>query len=568
MPARINRLPASLANQIAAGEVIERPASVVKELLENSLDAAATSIQLDIEKGGAQQIRVSDNGHGIHPDDMQLAMERHATSKLREQADLERINSLGFRGEALPSMASVSQFKLISRRLGMEQAWAVVVDPLSNKLERMPAAHPVGTTIEVSNLFHVTPARRRFLGSERTEFLHILAMVRRLALADTDVSLRLRHNGKQVLYCPDTRGDPAARMAAIMGAAFSQQAILVEHADKNMRIWGWLGLSELARNQSDRQYFYLNGRTIRDRRVNHAIRLAYAPLLPPGRYPSYVLYLEMDLAAADVNVHPTKHEVRFRQARDVHDFIYASLDRGLKQGVALSLNEEANNAYAPPPLSALPPSYKNTGGLAECSGNYAALMQPRTDKDLLAGVPQAGRPLVQLGGRFILSELAAGFGLIDVKAARRHIAKVRLQAAREVKQRPLLVPVTLTFSADAVQRLSDAARSLQQYGLVLEAVSSTSIMLRALPRVLQDADIPSLLADVLKALDHNGLEALPAVMAEHAGDIEEDRLDMAEMLALLRALEDVGLDIHAKAASGIGRVLTWEDLAGLLHGHG
>ena len=560
-PPRIHKLPASLANQIAAGEVIERPASVVKELLENSLDAGATTIQIDIEKGGSRQIRVSDNGHGIHPDDIQLALEQHATSKLREQADLQGISSLGFRGEALPSIASVSQFKLVSRCADMEQAWSVRVDQWADKFECLPAAHPVGTSIEVNHLFHVTPARRKFLSSERTEYAHILEMVRRLALANADVSLRLRHNDKQVLYCPNTQGDPAERMAAIMGSGFGQKARFVNDSDRRMRLWGWLGSPGQSRNQSDRQYFYLNGRMIRDRRVNHAIRLAYKSLLPPGRYPCYVLYLEMDAAAADVNVHPSKHEVRFRQARNVHDFIYASVQGELSKGAGLALDAAGKSSYA---LPSPPTFYKRTGDLAERSGHYAALMNSRQDRGLLADRPQSGYPIAQLQGRFIITALEQGFGLIDVRSARRHIARARLQNPQSVRQRPLLVPLTLSLSQAEVERLTAAIGLLQQYGLILEAVSLTAIMIRAMPLVLQDADIQHLLTDILQVLDKNNSVQLVDVMAAHAADIEEDKIEVSESLNLLRSLDELGLGIDDQKNSTIGRCLTLEDFAALL----
>ena len=563
--ARIHKLPDSLANQIAAGEVVERPASVVKELLENSFDAGATSIQVDVQKGGTQQIRVTDDGCGIHPDDIQLALERHATSKLHERSDLQRIHSLGFRGEALPSIASVSQFKLISRSSDSDQGSSIVIDALSNKAELAPAAHSVGTTIEVNNLFHVTPARRKFLSSERTEFLHILEMCRRMALANADVSLRLKHNDKQVLYCPLAHSDPAARVVSIMGSSFGEKALFMDYSDKNMRLWGWAGLSDLARNQSDRQYFYLNGRVIRDKRVNHAIRLAYESLIPPGRYPAYVLYLEMDVAAVDVNVHPTKYEVRFRHARDVHDFIYASLFSGLTQESDLIVGEAMQNSQE---QSYVPALHKNTRGIAEASREYSSLVSARKTGDMLSEIPKLGYPLAQLRGHFILTELEEGFGLIDIKAARKYIAKIRLQDIDGVTERPLLVPVNLSFSEEQVALVQGAAELLQQYGLVLEAASPTSIMVKSIPLVLQEADIQSLITDVLYNLDKNQPDNLPGILCEHANDIESEKLEMSEVFSLLRTLEDISVDILSEKVPEVWKRLTLQDFAGLLNNHG
>lgn len=558
---RINRLPDSLANQIAAGEVIERPASVVKELLENSIDAGASRIELDVEQGGARSIRVSDNGCGIHADDMRLALERHATSKLHSQADLECINTLGFRGEALPSIASVCQFKLISRSLDAEQAYSLSFDPNLGEPEYLPAARSLGTTVEVNKLFFNTPARRKFLRTERTEFLHILEMTRRLALGCEHIAIRLRHNEKQVLYCPTASTESAQRVYALMGAEFRDKAIRIEYANDAMRLYGFLGASELARNQSDRQYFYLNGRMIRDKKLNHAIRLAYDARIVAGRYPCYVLYLQMDMSKADVNVHPTKHEVRFHQARDVHDFVYASLCDALSQNNDMVGNKEQLSLKQKAGYSD-----KNIGQIREATGYYGALSRPGPSQGLFKEAGKLGRPVAQLQGHFIVTESQSCLRLVDVHAARRHIALTRLKtsgAEQLPQQRPLLVPVTVSFPAPETELFLRHITTLEKHGLCLEQASRDSLIVRSIPVVLQDCDIESLMNDILGVLSKGDNDALLTVMAHHAADIQDENLSRDAMNQLLMALENC-LDKDTQPA-GLFRSLSLQDLKDLIH---
>ncbi|MEE9551775.1 MAG: DNA mismatch repair endonuclease MutL, partial [Gammaproteobacteria bacterium] len=272
---RIHKLPINLANQIAAGEVIERPSSVVKELMENSLDAAAANITVDIEKGGSHLIRVHDDGQGIHQDDLELAMDRHTTSKVHNQADLERIISLGFRGEALSSIAAVSRFKMSSCQAESRHGYSIEARPGEQCPKTQPIAHPPGTTVEVRDLFFNTPARRKFLRSERTEFLHIQELIKRIALSRFNTALRLQHNGRSVFHCASHENDPDQRVLAVCGKLFVSNTLTVDFSHTGLRLWGWLGTADAARSQTDRQYFYLNGRIIRDKRINHAVRMAY-----------------------------------------------------------------------------------------------------------------------------------------------------------------------------------------------------------------------------------------------------------------------------------------------------
>jgi len=345
----IEILPARLANQIAAGEVVERPASVIKELVENSLDAGATSIHIDVDKGGVKRIRISDNGTGIVKDELTLALSRHATSKIKNLNDLEAIDSLGFRGEALASISSVARLTLTSKPQSQSTAWQANAEGRDMMVTVTPAAHPDGTTIEVLDLFFNTPARRKFLRTEKTEFNHIDEVIRRIALARFDVTFTLTHNGKTIRQYRATTNQTqnAKRVAMVCGQKFIDYATEINCQHDNMRLTGWLAKPNFARNQNDLSYSYVNGRMMRDKLINHAIRQAYADLLPPDTYPAFVLFLELDYREVDVNVHPAKHEVRFHQSRYVHDFIYSVCHKALmSNSLDLDLNDEAHTAMS------------------------------------------------------------------------------------------------------------------------------------------------------------------------------------------------------------------------------
>ncbi len=339
MPIQI--LPARLANQIAAGEVVERPASVVKELVENSLDAGATSIEIEIDKGGAKCIRVKDNGNGVDKDQLTLALSRHATSKISHLDDLEAIVSLGFRGEALASVSSVSRLTFTSRPVEQDQAWQAVAEGRDMQVHIQPTAHPQGTTVEVLDLFFNTPARRRFLKTEKTEFQHIDEVIRRIALSYFDIAFTLKHNGKVVRQYRGAQTDrqKEKRLAAICSENFVQNALYFQNSDNTLKVSGWISDPSAARLLNDVQYCYINGRMIRDKLITHAIKQSYATLLPEGKFAGYVIYIECDPSEVDVNVHPAKHEVRFHQARWVHDFIVSTLADTLTQPL-LNNNDE------------------------------------------------------------------------------------------------------------------------------------------------------------------------------------------------------------------------------------
>ncbi|MGR5238477.1 DNA mismatch repair endonuclease MutL [Vibrio alfacsensis] len=380
----IKILPARLANQIAAGEVVERPASVVKELVENSLDSGATRIDIDIEKGGAKLIRVRDNGKGIVKDELGLALSRHATSKIHTLDDLEAIMSLGFRGEALASISSVSRLTMTSRPAVQEQAWSAYSEGRDMKVKLQPTAHPIGTSVEVLDLFFNTPARRKFLRTEKTEFAHIDELLKRIALSRFDVTINVRHNGKMIRQYRAAKNplQTEKRIAAVCGSAFVRNMLRIELEHQGLKLHGWITTPEGARQQSDLQYCYVNGRMMRDKLINHAIRQSYETSLKPDQFAAYVLFIELDPHQVDVNVHPAKHEVRFHQARLVHDFIYQALADALAQSSVIDkphVNQSAFHHAEP-----VEPHFDATLTETDCSAESTHSVQDPT----IAPVPK------------------------------------------------------------------------------------------------------------------------------------------------------------------------------------
>lgn len=469
---RIWRLPPLLANQIAAGEVVERPASVVKELVENAIDAGATRISVEIQRGGLELIRVTDDGHGIHPDDLRLALDRHTTSKIRSAQDLAAIRSLGFRGEALPSIASVARLRIVSRIAAESAARELESSPGEPLAEIRPAAHPVGTSVEVGALFHQVPARRRFLRAEQTEYLHVLDIARRLALSRAPLSLRLVHDGRLVLSA--SAGDtPRLRLQHVLGRGMLEAAREVEYAAAGMRLSGWVCDPGFHRSQSDMQFVFLNGRVVRDRQLSHAVRAAYADRIPPGRYPAYVVHLELDPAGADVNVHPTKHEVRFRHARDVHDFIHSGLRDVLGSATPGTAVAEPPGAWVTPPA---PARSTHRQGVAQ-SPVWPAPASPAC---------------LLVAERYLVAEREGALWLADGLSLCR--AWFRAQLAGEVRsgavhRRPLLVPVQISVTGYEAERLASRAECIALSGFVLQRVGPTEIMIREFPAALADCPL-------------------------------------------------------------------------------
>lgn len=577
----IRRLPPQLVNQIAAGEVIDRPASVIKELLENSLDAGATRIDIDIEQGGSRLMRVRDNGSGIPREELALALSRHATSKVASLDDLERVASLGFRGEALPSIASVSRMTLSSCTAGESAGWRLRGDGREEFGEPEPAAHPQGTTIEVHDLFFNVPARRKFLRTERTEYQHIDEVVRRIALSRFELSLTLTHNGK-VQADLRAAADLAARerrVAQVVGSAFMEQTVYVEHEAAGLRLHGWLGAPTYSRAQADQQYFYVNGRMVRDKVLSHAVRLAYQDVLYHGRQPAFVLFLEMDPAAVDVNAHPTKAEVRLRESRLVHDFLHHTLKDALasmRPGGAGAAAEAAPASGEPIPAPAaglaarseprpgpglafdLPPASRPSAPVHSTGGNtvreqlagYAALYgaAPREVPAAASEVPPLGFALAQLKGIYILAENADGLVLVDMHAAHERITYERLKQAwteARVRAQPLLLPLSVAVSrreADCAERQGEL---LMRLGLEVDRLGPEKLRVRSLPAMLNGADAAQLLRDVLGDLLEYGsserieeqMNELLSTMACHGSVRANRRLTVDEMNSLLRDME-------------------------------
>ncbi|WP_407275738.1 DNA mismatch repair endonuclease MutL [Halothiobacillus sp. DCM-1] len=560
----IARLPVELVNQIAAGEVVERPASVVKELVENALDAGAQRIMVTVEDAGSRLIRVQDDGLGIAHDDLPLAFAPHATSKIASLDELESVTSMGFRGEALASIAAIARVQITSRQSGQDHAWALAPEWSSPK----PAAHPVGTTVEVRDLFYSTPARRKFLRTERTEFGQIDQLLRRFALAYPPCGFVLLHQGREVFDVPATGESrlSAARIESMLGAAFLDRARKIDASASGMSVQGWVADPAYARATTDQQMFFVNGRIVRDRVIGAAIRRAYADVLHHQRHPAFVLSFRLDPRSVDVNVHPTKAEVRFRDARAVQDFLFREIHRAL-----------ADSAVRAPSESAMPTEMaRSTAGRgwgeqplppAQAVQSYLRLLQPATTADSQhfpsmvqeaatvpdAVIPPLGYALAHLHGAYILAQNAAGLVIVDAHAAAERITYERLKGAfarQEMAMQPLLLPVVVTVSepeAEAVEGLSELFARL---GVAVTRVGPVSLRISALASILRGADPEALLRGLLAealVLDLSGDEQDPGVdspihrvlsrMACH-GSVRANRpLTRPEMDALLRDME-------------------------------
>ena len=574
MTNRIRQLPPQLVNQIAAGEVVERPASVVKELIENSLDAGADCIEIDTEQGGVKLMRVRDNGAGIQLDDLSLALSRHATSKIGDLQDLESVATLGFRGEAMPSIASVSRLELTSRHRDADQAWCVRSDGSERAVDPIPASHPVGTTVEVRDLFYNTPARRKFLRTDKTEFSHVEQLVRRIALARRDVRFRLSHNGRVVFELPAADGDASAverRLTELVGAGFIEHALVLDRETVGLRLHGWVASPGFSRSQSDLQFFYVNGRTVRDKLVSHAVRQAYQDVLHHGRHPAYLLYLELPSLQVDVNVHPAKQEVRFREGRQVHDFIFRTLHRRLADG-ATQGDEQMVQPLRPDVDAAFPRSTPILPGnspeprqqpiplrIAERPTGYRFSFEAQLpgqgtgtgaekEPDSDGTVPPLGYAVAQLQGVYVLAQAEDGLVIVDMHAAHERIGYERLKQAWEqgkVRSQPLLVPVVVHVSTREADLAESNQELLGSLGMGVDRMGESSLAVREIPAVLQGADAERLLRDLLSDLAVHGrserireeINGVLSTMACHRSVRANRRLGLEEMNALLRDME-------------------------------
>ena len=556
-PRRVQVLPATLANQIAAGEVVERPASVLKELLENAIDAGARRIDIELERGGMDLIRVRDDGIGIEHDDLALALHRHATSKIRTLGELEAVASLGFRGEALPSIASVARLELGSRTVSGEQGFQVVADGAAQVAAPRPAALPAGTQVVVRDLFFNTPARRKFLRTEKTEFRHADEVARRVALSRFDIAISLSHNTRKV-WSVQAATTPAARLkrvARLCGQVFCKHAYAIDFDGPELRLNGWVASPDLQRASAGLQHFFLNGRMIRDRVVSHAIRQAYGDALPDGSHPAYVLYLAMNPAHVDINVHPAKHEVRFRDSRSVHDFLLRALDRALReQREPQALPDARLSATAPMPGH--PHSgTKSFATVQDQIAGYARLHRSATaavdDVTAERAVPESdsglGRALGHVGGRHLLAIHDDALVVIDWRGARRLVLERRLTQALQsdgtVGTKPLLVPVNAALSETGLERLERKRDWLSIVGVDIMPAGPAAASLRAVPSLLERFEPAVLLQELLDELESiteaSGVASLLVCLADHDARCYRLDDDLSGLQAALASLSKV-----------------------------
>lgn len=593
---KIRQLDNRLANQIAAGEVVERPASVVKELLENAIDAQASVVSVDIEEGGVKRIRITDNGIGIADEDLPLALARHATSKIASIDDLEAVATLGFRGEALASIASVSKLSITSNTSDLPaNGRSAYCEGREMQVSISPQAHPRGTTLEIRDLFYNTPARRKFLRTERTEYARIEEVVKRTALAHPEVAFVLAHNGKVIQRLPagSADADLQRRVIGVCGEAFAHQSVVVDRVAHGLSLRGWVGLPTFSRAQADLQYFFVNGRVVKDKVITHAVRQAYRDVLYGGRHPAYVLFLDLDANRVDVNVHPTKHEVRFRDSRSVHGFVFSTLGRTLAEvrpgdrtneanisdlpessfeqvsmGLDIPTNRSVDVISAREERSSFESASLSSTGLSSMDGSWiqdsigsaSQSMAPRTPAaglvpqisiatDVSSGeVPPLGFAVAHLHGAYIVAQNANGMVLVDAHAAHERITYERLKAARAahgLARQPLLVPISLHLASGEMAAFEEFSSAFDGLGLVVEIAGETSVLIREIPVILARDNAEQLVRDVLADLSEVGhsdrlsarIDEILATMACHGAVRANRALSIGEMNALLRDME-------------------------------
>ncbi|MDD5266850.1 MAG: DNA mismatch repair endonuclease MutL [Methylococcales bacterium] len=573
---RIHSLPIQLVNQIAAGEVVERPSSVVKELVENCFDAGAGQITIDIEQGGARLIKIRDDGCGIIKEDLPLALSRHATSKISTLKDLEQVSSMGFRGEALPSISSVARLTLISRTADAQCAWRVMADGSEQNFDPQPDPHPLGTTVDVRDLFYNTPARRKFLKTEKTEFAQIETLIKRMALSRFDVGFTLIHNQKEVLNLKPAATENAQeqRITGICGSAFVENSVKIDFAASGLQLTGWVGLPTFSRSQQDMQFFYVNGRLIRDKLIAHAVKQAYQDVLYHGRHPVFVLYLTLDPTLVDVNAHPAKLEVRFREGRLVHDFLFSALHRSLADirpqhseiQVSDSLTgqtapeltpQQTRPDFVPKPVYGQRPPQQSSLPLtvAETIKAYASLypedqtvskqehpLPPTQD------TPPLGFARAHLHNIYILAETPRGIILVDAHAAHERVTYERLKQQYQqgaVPSQPLLLPIKINVSTAEADLAEQEHAFFSSLGFELTRSGPETIILRSTPALLGNIDKEALIRDVLADITEHGMShriqeqsnQLLATIACHGAVRAHRRLGIDEMNALLRDME-------------------------------
>lgn len=578
----IQRLPSRLANQIAAGEVVERPASVLKELMENSIDGGATNIWIDIEAGGVKRILVRDDGQGINSEDIPLALERHATSKIKSVDDLEGVATLGFRGEALASIASVSRLTLTSAEPDSD-AWQAHTEGMAMQVQVQPASHPAGTSVDVNDLFFNTPARRKFLKTEKTETSRIDEVVKRIGLSHPQIGIKLSQAGRIRLNMLPAHSDIEIekRVADVCGPAFMEQALRIDRQStdgqgSDLRLHGWVGLPTFSRSQADLQFFFVNGRPVRDKLVSHAVRRAYQDVLFHGRHPAFVLFLDLNPTQVDVNVHPTKHEVRFRDSRDIHSFIYGSLHHLIAQTsaghvpapalmentksgqVSMSQSERQEQQQSSLPLSYVGRKVNLFDSQIsevreveiplekiEQINNVAAISQAdETNPE----IPPLGFAIAQLKGIYILAENAEGLILVDMHAAHERVTYEKMKLAWDgqgLASQPLLVPESIAVSEREADVAEQNSEIFSQLGIQLDRAGPETLLIRQIPVILKQPQVEPLVRDVLSDLLTLGssdrikseINEILSTMACHGSIRANRKLSIPEMDALLREME-------------------------------
>jgi DNA mismatch repair protein MutL len=545
---KIRHLPELLVNQIAAGEVVERPASALKELLENALDAGARSVAVELLDGGVRRIRVVDDGAGIERDDLPLAVARFATSKIATLEDLERASSLGFRGEALASIGAVSRLAITSRREDDRHAWRIACDGGGVSAVE-PAALAAGTTVEVDELYYNTPARRKFLKSEATEFARCEEAFERIALSRPEVAFSLTHNGRRIAHLPPEGA--RARAARLLGEEFASGAVAVEANGPRLSLGGFVAAPGFTRAQRDAQFLFVNGRYVRDKVVAHAIREAYADVLHHDRYPAYALSIDIDPLLVDVNVHPTKSEVRFRDSRAVHQFVFHALARALAEPLAGAAPVAPRSMFAPAPAHSQA-ALAVTQPAARYEAFFASAVREESREQAApaaGGSPLLGFAVAQLHGVYVLAQNAAGLVMVDMHAAHERIVYERLKGAldaAELPSQPLLVPIAMPATAEEVEQAEAGTEALASLGFEVGVASPKDLVIRAVPALLADLDGASLLRSILAEMREFGASRmlverrneLLSTMACHAAVRANRMLTLPEMNALLREMEE------------------------------
>ncbi len=573
----IRQLDDKLINQIAAGEVVERPASLLKELLENCIDANATKIEIQVDRGGMKRIQVADNGCGIAQEQLALALSRHATSKLAAAEDLFQVGTLGFRGEALPSIAAVSRLTLTSRPADQDRGYQVAVHGGHRVSEPAPVAHPVGTTVEVQDLFYNTPARRKFLRTEKTEFNHCDQAVKKIALSQPTLEVVFMSDGKTVFHVLPAQTDEARkkRISSICGAQFSRQCVYLQSQDETLALSGWIGLPTFSRAGRDLQYFYVNGRAVKDNLIAHAVRRAYNDVLYHGRHPAFILFLDIQPDLVDVNVHPAKSEVRFRESRLVHNYIYRTLHHTIS-GLTPGDGNPGDGKTNPAALADIPLGSAGSGGygrypiqqnlkerVREQLQGFDVLLQGYRKHEVESGdvsghplagndqdVPPLGYAIAQLKGIYILAENSEGLIMVDMHAAHERITYETLKTqVREngLNSQPLLVPVQFHVSQTEARLAEDYVEEFENLGVEIDRLGEEKLVIRAMPDLLSRSDVESLIRDTLSDLTEFGVseriqDAQNEILSSVAchGSVRANRkLELAEMNSLLRQMEEV-----------------------------